>query len=54
MRSNLINTEYLDDREYILMSNIRTELDIIPSDYVLEYTSKIDDVSSLLDMFHAA
>ena len=29
------------------MSNIRTELDVIPSEYVLEYTSKLDDVSSL-------
>ena len=29
------------------MSNIRTELETIPSEYVLEYTSKLDDVSTL-------
>ena len=39
MRSNIINTEHLDNREYVLMSNNRTELDVIPSEYVLEYTS---------------
>ena len=47
MRSNIFNTEHLDNREYVLMSNNRTELDIIPSEYVLEYTSKLDDVSTL-------
>ena len=47
MRSNIINTEHLDNREYVLMSNNRTELDVIPSEYVLEYTSKLDDVSTL-------
>ena len=52
MRSDIrdkFNTQHLDNREYVLMANIRTEseLDIIPSDYVLEYTKKLDDVSSL-------
>ena len=47
MRSNIFNTEHLDNREYVLMSNNRTELDVIPSEYVLEYTSKLDDVSTL-------
>ena len=53
MRTDNFNTNYLDNREYVLMSNIRednnnaSEIDIIPTNYILEYTKKLDDVSAL-------
>ena len=53
MRADNFNTNYLDNREYVLMSNIRednnnaSEIDVIPTNYILEYTKKLDDVSTL-------
>ena len=47
MRSSGINTQVLDNREYVLMKNRREELITIPKDYILSYTPKLDDVSEL-------
>lgn len=47
MRNSQINTQVLDKREYVLMRNRREELELIPTDYITEYYSKKDDVSTL-------
>ena len=47
MRKSEINTTLLEKREYVLLKNRREELSLIPTDYILEYYPKKDDVPTL-------